>query len=583
MPLNIKYIKNCFLTLVLFVWGTSLFAQNVVAALSSSRVEVGEKFELSYTIGIDNASKFLDPPLSDFTIHRGRTKVGESIINNNGRVTREYTFNYILSAKKPGKYTIQPGTVVAGGANFTSNSVTIEVVKASSSAGNDVFIRIVPELTKVQLGQVFTVKYKLYFKWNLAQVNWAKPSNLEGFWAHEIPLKMQQSNERIGNTNYAVVEFLEYVLLPQRSGTIEIPSLSFDCVASKPSGRQMNVFDPWGLMGQMEEQFSVKAIANPVKIEVLPLPKDNQPKDFNGAVGNFKVEARLTRSKLKTNEASNLLITLSGNGNLKFIDSFKLNIPEGIEKFDPKVTDKIAMNQSGMSGSKTFDYVLIPRKSGKFTISGLRLDFFNPKKQSYESIQLPDLNLEVEKGPEGENNEITGNSNTVNEDSPNGQAEIAFLQKLVKGIKITGWILVSLLLATLLFFILRWVWRKQKERREQHSSDLRRFASKEAMKHLKAAKAQAEAQQKEAFYAALHTALLGYFSQKLIIPMAELSTEKIKEGLAKLQVDKVISDELMTLFSNCEYSRYAPVALNDDLHMVYEQAVRYITEIEKKS
>jgi hypothetical protein len=580
-----SFVNNIIVTVALLGLAfLQVSAQKITATVSNSKVVVGEQFELSYEINISNVNGFTAPSFSDFEVYQGPIQ-SKRMSNNNGVISQSFTISYILGAKKEGKFILQPGTAIAGGASFTSNPITLEVVKnpaASANSGEEAFIRIIPDVSTVQMGQVFTVKYKLYTKQQLIDVDKIKQPNLEGFWSHEIPItKLTLNKERLGNTNYFVLEFKKFVLFPQHAGTIEIPGFTMDCIVRKVSRNKPDFWDPFGMM-QTAEDVLVKAKSAPIKIEVSALPKENQPQEFNGAVGNFKLDARLTRSKLKTNEASNLMITLSGNGNLKFIDSFKLVIPESIEKFDPKVTDKISMNQSGMSGSKTFDYVLIPRKSGNFKISGLRLDFFNPKKQSYESIQLPDLNLEVEKGPEGESNATTSNSNSASEESSSGQAEVAFLKKLVKGIKIAGWTLLYLLLVIVLFFVLKWIMRKQKEKRELLSSDLRRHASKEAMKHLKAAKTQADAQQKEAFYDALHTALLGYFSHKLSIPMAELSKEKIKEGLDQLQVDKVLSEELLVLFSNCEYSRYAPGTLNDDLHQVYEQTVRYITEIEKK-
>lgn len=598
------------IALAVILLTSNLFGQGFTAGVSSNRVAVGEKFQIEFSISNGGAENFKAPAsLSrDFDIYSGPNH-SSSVQIVNGSMSQSTSISYIIAARKEGKYTIGPASIVVNGTKKESNSVTIEVGKGSGgnqSAGNtnpggnqgsstqatagdeNLFARTSVDRTKVYQGEQITVVHKIYTRLGLRGFQDVKFPSYNGFWSQDAPQKGQitLTNENIEGVNYSVAELKRTFLFPQRSGTLEIEPIYVECIVRQRSRQPQTVFDQFFGTGGYEDVM-VKTKSKPVKIEVMPLPDSNKPENFSGAVGNFSFKASINKNKVKTNEAVTLSISISGSGNLKLIDELKVNVPEDIEKYDPKVNDNIAANNSGVSGTKNFEYLLIPRHAGNFKIDQINFSYFNPDKKTYVSLPSPEFNIEVEKGKDDDNTSPTVIANIQKKDIAVVGNDIRYiktnniqLKKKDEGFWGSNSFYGGLFSPMLLFAAFILVRRKHLK----DNSDLvlvrSRKANKIAKKRLEQADKHMKENKKEAFYEEIFKALYGYLSDRLTIPFAELTKESISLSLKSKKVKDDTCQKLENILSNCEYARYAPSAVSSDLPGAYNDAANIIAEIE---
>jgi hypothetical protein len=323
-----------------------------------------------------------------------------------------------------------------------------------------------------------------------------------------------------------------------------------------------------------------------VTIDVQPLPEDGKPSSFSGAVGDYTYKVELTKNKVKANEAVNLLITVSGKGNIKLIEAPKVAFPEDFETYDPKLKENISVGAAGISGSKTFDYLFIPRHEGNYTINELNFSFFNPAKNEYVSIPTPECIIEVEKG-----NEANTSAGVY---SPNNKEVVKNLGNDIRYIKTrdpqlkpkdsyffgSGLFYTGLISPLLLFTALVLYRRKSIRDNKDLVSVRSRKATKMARKRLSSAEKHLRSGDKELFYSEISQALYGYLSNKLNISGADLSRDNITSVLKSRAVTETTINKLLGTLDNCEYARYAPSAVSGDLQSIYNNTVELITKIE---
>jgi hypothetical protein len=342
------------------------------------------------------------------------------------------------------------------------------------------------------------------------------------------------------------------------------------------------------MMGGGFENVAFKTKSKPLSIEVLPLPEAGKPPGFAGAVGDYSYKVELSKDKVKANEAVNLIITLSGKGNLKLVEAPKVAFPEDFETYDPKVKENISVG-AGVGGSKTFDYLLIPRHEGDYKINNLDFTFFNPAKNEYVTIPSPELNIHVDKG------DGTGNT-SANVYSPANKTDVRELGTDIRYIKTnepglkdkneyffgSGAFWTGLISPFILFFLFLFYRRRTIEQNKDAIAVKSRKATKMAKKRLSAAEQHLRSANKELFYLEISQALYGYLSDKLNIAGADLNKGTIAEMLAGKSVSETTITQLISTLDNCEYARYAPSAVSGDLNMIYTNTVELITKIENE-
>jgi len=586
-------------------WST-LFAQQFTASVNKSRVAVGEAFQVSFTLN-SNGSNFKAPSFSDFNVYSGPNQ-SSSMQFINGNMSQSLTLSYVLAAKKEGKATIASASIIADGRKTESNPLTIEVVKGTANqqnpgaaqsqnqsspaqnTGDDLFARTIVSKSKVYQGEQITILHKVYTRYNLKAFQDVKFPDYTGFWSQEVPQQSQinLTQENLNGVVYYVAEMRKAFLFPQRSGTIEIEPMEVKCIVRQRSNHApQSIFDQFFGTGGYEDVV-MTAKSKPVKIEVIPLPEANKPADFSGAVGNFSFKAQVTKDKVKANDAINLNVSISGRGNIKLLDPVKINFPENFETYDPKITDNVSFTANGISGSKNFEYLIIPRKEGTYQLEPIHFSYFDPDKKSYVTLPSPEFHLTIEKAENKENGgptqvitsvakeEVKQLTNDIHYIKTN---KVNFVQKgttfFGSGIFYTG--LISPLIAFISFLMLR---QKYISYNSDEALVKSRKANKIAKKRLLKAEQFMQSNKKEDFYDELFRALYGYLGDKLDIPVADLSKEKISDSLKARKVNDAINQKLITTLDSCEFARYGPSSVSNNLDKIYSDAAELITTME---
>ncbi len=604
-----KILKHILILLTLFVFIQG-YAQKFTASVSKNKVAVGEVFQLEFSINT-NASNFTPPPFNDFTIQQGPMQ-SSSVQIINGSMSQIIKLTYYISAKKEGILTIGPATIISGSSTLQSKSITIEATKDNQNTQNqggqnkgdsksgksgtseNIFARTSVSSSKVYTGEQFTITHKVYTRLNLKGFQDIKFPSYNGFWSQDEARKTQYqiTNENINGVSYNVVEIKKAFLFAQRSGKIEIEPITIPCIVQEKSGKQNN--DPFaqffgndaffGFDSYKNVVYSIKS--NSIIVDVLPLPEENKPMGFSGAVGNFSMSTSIDKENAKTNDGINLKINITGRGNLKLIEPPKIEFPDEFESYDPKINENITTGPNGTSGSKSFEYLLIPRHEGNYKIGNWSFTYFDTEKKKYISLPSKEFSLSIEKGI-NTSNSTPLMSSSVKEDVKILANDIRYINTnpiifskkenyfFGSFVFIAGYIIPLLL--CLAFILLRKIYLTKNS---DTSMIKKRTAGRIAKKQLVQAEKSIAENKKEDFFINVLSALYNYAGNKMSIATSDLSKEKVTEFLKAKNTNEEIIKELVTLIDECEFARYAPGLQSDNLQTVYNRAIHIITKIE---
>jgi len=609
--------KLIFLLFLMTIAVAGVEAADVVFKASAPRtVAMGDQFRLTYTVNSE-ASDLRVPELSSsFDVLMGpttSTSFSQSIINGRSSSETSTTFTFILMPKKDGTFNIPPATVRAKGANYTSNALAIKVIpadKASSSsraqaqqqddfedkdngssasaasvAKNGVFLRVSVTPRSVYEQQGVLVTFKLYTRYDISSVNPPKFPEYDGFLAQEIEINNPQwVLERYNGMNYNAAVIKQTVLYPQRSGPITIKGSKMDVTIRVRAQRKKvtSIFDDFF---DTYQDVNKVLTTPPVTVNVKPLPS-GKPAGFSGTVGSFTMSSSINSNSVKTNDAVTIRLKISGNGNLKLIKNPEVSFPNDFEVYDPKVTNDIHTSTSGVSGSKTIEYMAIPRYKGDFEIPAIRFSYFDTSSGSYRTLTAGPYKLHVAQG--------SGNSSNAAISNYSDKENVKFLGKDIRYLKINNihfmetkdmffssslyWI--CYLIPAILFIIFFIIYRKQVKENANIALVRTKKANKIAVRRLKNASKLMKENKKEAFYDEVLRALWGYLSDKLSIPQANLTKDNVEAELSKYGVDENLSKEFMDVLNTCEFARFAPTQASDDLGQLYDLTVDAIGRME---
>ncbi|MCD8318621.1 MAG: BatD family protein [Paraprevotella sp.] len=602
--------KRYVLLLWLVVWELSMRAGVQITATAPDEVEVGEQFRLTFTMNTQDVSDFRLPNLNGFSIDMGPSRSSQTSIQMiNGRTTQSssLTYTYILSALKAGKYTLPAATAVVSGKQCRSNTVKITVVNnggGSSSnssqgggqssqrmqmqdagakvTGKDLFITVTADKKRLYEQESVILTYKVYSLVDLSQLAGGMP-DLEGFHTQEITLPQQKSlkMENHNGRNYGTVVWRQYVLFPQRSGKLTIPSIKFEGIVVQQD-RSVDPIDAFFNGGSSMVEVKKTIVAPSLTLQVDPLPSP-RPANFSGAVGNFSISASLTPEHVKANDALTLRVTVSGRGNMKLMKAPEVNFPKDFESYDAKVTDHTKVGADGVSGNKVFDYLAVPRHPGKFTIPSVEFCYFDTESKAYKTIRTQSFNLDVAKGTGGESSGGYTNKEDVEMLASDiryihqGNADLRQEGEVYFGTASYMW---SYLIPLFVLIILVIAFRKKAMENANVAKMRNKKANKAAAKRLIQAAILLKANKPEDFYDEVLKALWGYVGDKLNISVAELNKDNVSEKLQAKGTDMTVIQSLIDTMNDCEFARYAPGDPSQTMDKIYAAATDVINKME---
>lgn len=594
---------------ILAAWQVKAADKVRFVAEAADVVVSGDQVRLVFTVNSQDIKDFRAPSIKGFDVLMGPSRSQQSsiqIINGKRTSNSSTAFTYILLAGSPGTYTIPAASVEVNGEKVFSNAISIKVLPQDQTSGNsgnngggsasssrsqaagsrisanDLFITATASKTTVHEQEAILLTYKVYTVVNLRQL-YGKMPDLKGFHTQEVELPQQKTFtlEHYKGRNYNTTVWSQYVLFPQQTGKLEIPSITFDGVVAQQtvSDDPFDAFFNGG--GYVEVK---KKITTPkVVINVQPLPA--KPAGFSGAVGEFKLASSINATDVKTNDAVTIKLTLSGTGNMKLIGTPEVKFPQDFEIYDPKVTDDYKLTNSGLTGTKTFEYLAIPRHAGNFTIPAVEFTYFDLKSNSYKTLKTEAYNLKVAKGQ--------GNADQVISDFTNKES-VKMLGKDIRFIKLgdsslrpkgdfffgtVGYYL-CYLIPLLLFVVFAVIYRQKALDNANVAKVKTKKANKVATRRMKLAGKLLAENKKNEFYDEVLKALWGYISDKLSIPVSQLSKDNIEAELTNYGVQEALIAEFIGVLNECEYARYAPGNENEAMDKVYSASVEVISKME---
>ena len=596
-------MKKIILLFICIVTTITVWADDKITFTANAPEVVvsGDQFRLTFTVNSQKIRDFRAPNIKGFEVLMGPSRSTQSSTNIiNGKVTSSssITFTYILMADKEGDYSIPGASVVADGNPYVSNSVKIKVLPPdqtqnqgsasrnqtsnSQISNKELFITATASKTNVYEQEAFLLTYKIYTQVNLTGLRGDMP-DLKGFHTQEVelPRQKQWTLEHYNGRNYNTTVYSQYVLFPQQSGKLEIPSITFEGVVTEviPSSDPFDIFS-----GGRSRDIKKNIVTPKLTINVKSLP-EGKPSNFSGGVGDFTMSSSISTQELKTNDAVTIKVIISGTGNMKLINTPEVAFPQDFEIYDPKVDNKFSLTREGLAGSKVIEYLAIPRHAGEFTIPSIEFTYFDLKTQSYKTLKSEPYTLNVAKG-EGNAEQVIANFTN--------KEDLKVLGKDIRYIK-TGhtkftpkdeffygtmsyylWYIIPLI--CFISFLL--IYRKQAIDNANVAKMRNKKANKVASKRMKNAGKLLAEKKKEAFYDEVLKALWGYISDKLNIPVSQLSKDNIEEELVKYNVSKELIHTFIETMNECEFARYAPGNQNEAMDKVYASAIDVISKME---
>ena len=592
--------------------GLSTYAADDVEFKASAPAQVimGRPFQLTYSVN-QRAKDLRAPEFADFDYIAGPyTSQSSSTTFVNGKRTSSFnlTYTYTLVANKEGNFTIPAATIKVDGEQYTSNGVRIKVLPAdqpdtrsntqsqnstsnpntsSSASSENIFMRTLVSKTHVHEQEAIQLTYKLYFAGvDIAQLtNNTQLPEFKGFFKQEIELgEIQTELEHYNGRNYQTAVLYRTILFPQRSGDIVIDPAQFEALVRVQNRAQVrSIFDDF-----FNSYTTVtKQLKSPgVTIHVAALPA--KPTAFGGGVGQFSLSSKISSTEIQANEAITLTLTLQGSGNMKLLKTPYVDWPEGFEVYDPKISNNFNVTTSGVSGSKTIEYLAIPRASGTYTIPPVQFAYYDTQSDTYKTLTTQEYTINITRGNNEESNATVVNNYVNKETVQQFGNDIRYIytgeletntpnKEIIRFGSLLFWLcyIIPSLLAVLLFIIFR--------KQIKENSDITRVrykkANKVAQQRLKKAATLLKENKKDAFYEEIERAAWTYLSDRLSIPTAQLNKDNIAQILASKGISNEMIDEVRRVLSTAEFARYAPIS-DHTMQDLYTDTTQIINQLE---
>lgn len=578
-------------------------AQNSFTADAPAVVSTDEIFRVVFTATYEGGkvSDFVPPSFEGLEVLAGpvsSTSTSFQSINGQSSTTHTHSYTYTVRAVQEGKVTLGAASVKIGKETYSTEPRTIEAVKGQvpdqgsaaaggqrQSAGEDLMLRMSVSKTRAVVGEPVIVTLKLYVQSSaISGFEDVRFPTFDGFWSQEIdaPQNIQFVRENYNGQIYNSALLRRYMLLPQQTGALTIDPSELVCllqVRAEQTGPR-SIFDDFFSSYQTIRK---RVTSEPVTINVSALPA-GAPASFTGGVGSFRLSAGFDSDSVAAHEATSLKITISGTGNINLVDAPKVQLPADFEAYDVRKTENISTGESGSTGTLTFEYPFIPRAPGVFDIDPVEFTYYDIAAGRYRTLSSGPLRLKV---GEGTRTDAAVIPSGVSKRSVESLGEDIRFISTVPRLKKAGRMMVGspamLIIPVAIVLAAAAVWillSRSIARRSDVAGTRNRKAMKVARARLKNASAFLRQGLYSAFYEELHKALHGYISDKLMLPVADLTRERIGEELRSRGKDEAVIQELYDILDACEYARYAPASGSEAMEKHYQQAVKVISQIE---
>ena len=603
--------------IILMLAGVRVVAQEITfTAQAPKAVAVGERFRITYKINARDAKELRAPDMKSLQILSGPNTSSQSsftIINGRSENSTTITYTYIAVATEQGDVELDGATIKAGGKQLTSNKLTIKVLppdqaaqgqsgqgqgsgqtagrqsgQGSASVGtDDLFMLATVDKTTVYEQEAILLTFKIY---KLPSVDLQRMSNampdIKNCHVQEVelPSNKEFDLEHYNGRNYQTMVWSQYVLFPQRSGDLEIPATPFEgSIAQRVDNNSGDILD---MFFNSTRYVEVKRdlTSKPIKVHVKPLPQ-GKSNSFYGGVGDFSISSTISATDVTANDAVTVRVILSGTGNLKLVKTPEMKFPQDFDIYDPKVDNKYTIKGGRQTGNKVYEYLIIPRHAGQYTIPALEFQYFDPKSGSYKTVKTDEYTLNVARGQGGGESQ-TSVAYVNKEDLRFVGQDVRFHSTPLSLKSGTGnffgstLFYVYLALPLLILLVLVAISRKRIADSANMAKVKVKKASSVATRRLKVARKPMKENKKDQFYDEMMRALQGYFGDKLSIPVAELSKDNIEESLKRRNVPEEPVKQVIGLLDDCEFARFAPGDDTGRMDRLYEQAAAVISQIE---
>lgn len=603
--------------IILLITGVRVVAQDITfTAQAPKAVVVGERFRITYRINTRDAREFRAPDMKSIQVLTGpatSTSSSTTIINGQVESSTTVTYTFTVVASQDGDVELDGATIKAGGKQITSNKLTIKVLPPDQSAqsqngqgqgsgqsavrqsgqgsasvgADDLFMLATVDKTTVYEQEALLLTYKIY---KLPSVDLQRMSNVMPDIKNchvqevELPSNKEFNLEHYNGRNYQTMLWSQYVLFPQHSGELEIPATTFEgAIAQRVDNNSGDILDMFFNSSRYVE-VKKDLTARSIKINVKPLPQ-GKTSAFYGGVGDFSISSTISSTEVTANDAVTVRVILSGTGNMKLVKTPEMKFPQDFDIYDPKVDNKYTIKGGRQTGNKVYEYLIIPRHAGQYTIPALEFQYFDPKSGTYKTLKTDEYTLNVAKGQGG--GESQTSVSYVNKEDLKFVGQDVRFHSTPTALKSgsgsffgSTLFYVYLILPLLILLVLVTISRKRIADSANMAKVKVKKASSVATRRLKVARKLMKDNQKDKFYDEMMRALQGYFGDKLSIPIAELSKENIEASLRRRNVPDEPVMQVIGLLDDCEYARFAPGDDTGRMDRLYEQAAVVISQIE---
>jgi hypothetical protein len=572
--------------LVLLVWclPSAVLAASFTATLDRDSVAVGESATLSLKFEGGQPSQMPSPPqMPNLQIASSGTSRNINIVN--GQFSSTISADFVLTPMQPGVYTIPAMRADIGGQILTTPPLKLTAVKSGDSASDNAgeqlaFFKLFIPRKEVYVGEVFEVEFRVYVRDGVANAENVMQS-FDNYGGCPIKvedvsiLKTAHANRRrmqVGNGVYTVATLVT-ALSPVKPGTLSLGSMDVNLTLQLPTGnRRRDVFDPFGMFQQYQER-RVALSAEPEKLAVLPLPKENVPTNFVGAVGTYSMTVSAGPTNVATGDPITVKVQISGHGALDSLALPEQSAWRDFKTYPP--TSKVETTDPlGLQGTKTFEQVVVPQTIDIKALPPISFSFFDPDQKNYRTLTQPSMSLVVRPGGSAPAPTILA-GNRASQDNPPPAQDIVHIKPRLGALAQVGpplvqqpWFL-ALQGVPLLAWLSALAWRKRTEMLANNPRLRRqRQVAQTIRKGLVELQQLAAENKSDEFFATLVRLLQEQLGERLDLPASAITEAVIDEHLRPRGVPETTLAPLHELFQTCNLVRYAPMKSSQELAAV---------------